>query len=532
MQRQKKFEEQRKEDLKTTFSTLQKQFQAILLNEKIKGKPYQKSKADLYKKIFEESGFVDTLQKYLIDAMMFDSSVSSVWECLKSLSEGSQSLYIENLDQYILNNIVKPVSLFHQRYVEQSNLVEKPLTVVQNSNKKAGKIVPVSKYDANHEAEKIANNILSRYTKHSRLRRGETALYEAIQTGNYKVVEIILNTGVNVNQRTNFPSTTGNITPLIAAAEKNRLDMVKLLVEKGAKIETTYGAENKNALAVTTDKHIQEFLKSKLVIKEQQKPQDWKKYDVVHVDTNKCWVSGMSSCIGLAFQQLVKKLNPGITDCSIPYLQLSKNGLDLYFKDEQQAASLVPFLKYRDISSVSCTDALLKTEKFGSFPVKLTIKDFEDILSAIQDVCGFDDTLTRGLYSKNGLGHYYYKQVGTFDQIITLFSDYVEQNKNNFPCLLSVNAAEKFLREILRQKHKDFAKVQFIGKNNTIISDESFNQQDIDLLCIIASDFKLNNQQLKCFEFLLNKSKSPQLGIVCLPTTFEPKQHIAYKSHM
>ncbi len=53
-----------------------------------------------------------------------------------------------------------------------------------------------------------------------------------IQSGNYKAVENLINKGADINKK------SIKLTPLMYAARHNRVDILKLLISKGAKLNT------------------------------------------------------------------------------------------------------------------------------------------------------------------------------------------------------------------------------------------------------------------------------------------------------
>lgn len=53
-----------------------------------------------------------------------------------------------------------------------------------------------------------------------------------IQVGNYKAVKSLIKKGINVNRQ------SVKLTPLMYAARHNRVEIVKLLIENGAKLKT------------------------------------------------------------------------------------------------------------------------------------------------------------------------------------------------------------------------------------------------------------------------------------------------------
>ncbi|PQJ69201.1 MULTISPECIES: ankyrin repeat domain-containing protein [Polaribacter] len=69
-----------------------------------------------------------------------------------------------------------------------------------------------------------------------------SAFFKLIQMGNYEAVKALIETGENVNKKSN------GLTPLMFAARYNKAKIAKLLIENGAKLKTKSDRGNMTAL--------------------------------------------------------------------------------------------------------------------------------------------------------------------------------------------------------------------------------------------------------------------------------------------
>lgn len=80
-----------------------------------------------------------------------------------------------------------------------------------------------------------------------------------IQMGNYEAVKSLIETGENVNQKSN------GLTPLMFAARHNKAKIAKLLIDNGAKLKVKSDKGNMTALSIAKRSKALEAIK---VIKE------------------------------------------------------------------------------------------------------------------------------------------------------------------------------------------------------------------------------------------------------------------------
>lgn len=214
---------------------------------------------------------------------------------------------------------------------------------------------------------------------------------------------------------------------------------------------------------------------------------------------------GVSQCIGAVTQQFLFQLN--FDAPKMPSLQLKEEGLTLYLHEAQQAPRLLAFMQYHGLNSAESTIQdfgmieFAPNRAFGPFQSSVTIRQFRDIQSYIETVCGFSSAMTGRLYGLNRLSHVYFQLSGALEK-------------------LRQDSLTKGIPEPLQSKWNNFLRHQLLNSAepcSITITSQEFNT----LKALLTKDY--------CFDFYLKLIKIHNPAPV-IPVTLSNSTHTLWKA--